>query len=448
MRRRGLGSILVGFGAALAVVIAYDSHAGNVVWSSFITALSYETYDVAHSWTGALAWRTLYRLVCGLQELFPLLLALGGVATIAGVVGRSVAWLRVRDGRADPLDRLRSRRRLQRVLTATPAALASMAGGTALVADVSRWIDGARRGFGGGEFWLRETLCDGLVAAAIVALLYGLTRAGMRALVAPLDTEATPPKGADELVFSAVAVTARTRGAVAALAAATVAMVGWTLVAPSSGPFLAALATYVAAALASPFLLQRASRIAVGIDGVWVRDATQTRFFAFRELDEAQARGADLVLVRGGRVVLRLQMHGEDAGRRDEVLARVNDAVTRSRATTSRGAEMMVKALPARRVAASAMGADSYRVPSVTREQLWELVEGPTTGGETRTAAAHALSTALDDAERSRLRVAAARCAEPRVRIALGTLAGVEDAEDAALPALQRSALPGHRSQP
>src|ERR1019366_1969497 len=146
-------------------------------------------------------------------------------------------------------------------------------------------------------------------------------------------------------------------------------------------------------------------------------------------LDEARARGADLQLVRQGRVILRLQMHGEDAGRRDEVLARVNEKVARSRVSTTRGAEMLVQAMPTHRVAATARGADDYREASVSREQLWELIEGPTTDAETRTAAAQALATELLQAARTRLQTAAARCAEPRVRVALETLAPDDDSE-------------------
>jgi hypothetical protein len=80
-------------------------------------------------------------------------------------------------------------------------------------------------------------------------------------------------------------------------------------------------------------------------------------------------------------------------------------------------------------VVASSLGGDSYRFPSISREQLWDLVEGPAADASTRTAAARALSAALDVSERARLRVAAAQCAEPRLRVALETVAdGGEDA--------------------
>jgi hypothetical protein len=141
------------------------------------------------------------------------------------------------------------------------------------------------------------------------------------------------------------------------------------------GRVLAAIVAYVAAAAAGAYALRRASRIAVGIDGVWVRDASRARFFSYRELEAAKASGADLDLVGGGRVLLRLQLHGDDAGRLDEVQARINGGIARATDPRTRGAELFVQAMPSRRVAEATGGPASYRVPSPSREQLWELVE-------------------------------------------------------------------------
>jgi hypothetical protein len=210
-----------------------------------------------------------------------------------------------------------------------------------------------------------------------------------------------------------------------------------------SPAFLAAVAAYVAAAAGAAYAFRRASRIAVGIDGVYVGEAASTRFFPYREVDEVRAAGAgDLELLRGGRVVLRLQLHGEDAGRRDEVLARVDSAVARARSGETRGAEAVVQSMTARRkVVAAAIEPPGYREATLTREHLWatltrehlwELVEGAATDAPTRTAAAEALvrTSSLDGEERSRLRVAATRVADPRVRVAIGSLA--RDGEDEA----------------
>jgi hypothetical protein len=425
MRRRGLGTVLVGLGAALATILAYETRAGNALFVSLLSKLSREAYDnVAHTWLGMLAWRTLSGLAGALLELTGPLLTLSALVTIACVVARSVAWARVRDGKADPLDRLRSHPRVQRALTSTPAALAAALSALALVGDFAGIATS-----GAPSFFLREALANLMVSGAIVGLLHALSRAGMRALLAPVESEAAAPKAADDIVFSAVAVTARTRAAVGGLAVATVAMVLGTLFGANNPLFVPLLVAYLTGAVTAPFVLRRASRIAIGIDGVWVRDASRTRFFAYRDLDAVRARGADVELVHGDRAVLRLQLHGEDAGRRDEVITRIGDALARSRDASTRGTEMVVQALSTARVRATSVGVDGYRTPSVSREQLWELVEGSTTDASTRTAAAQALAYVLDDADRARLRVAAARCAEPRTRVELGVLAREEAAE-------------------
>jgi hypothetical protein len=256
---------------------------------------------------------------------------------------------------------------------------------------------------------------------------------GVRTLLAPVETQAAAPKRADEIVFWAVPVTPRTRGAVRAFAAALVAMIavvavtGWEWV----------LFAYLATAVFVPFAFRRASRIAVGVDGVWVRDASHVRFYAYRDLDEARARGADVDLVTRGETTLLLQMHGEDATQRDEVIARVNAGIARSRDASNRGAEMVVQTVPTSGVAATTSGDNRYRLPSISRDQLWQLVEGSTADASTRTAAAQALASALDDGDRARLRVAATQCVEPRLRVTLEALAE-ESEEDAEGPAAAR----------
>jgi hypothetical protein len=74
---------------------------------------------------------------------------------------------------------------------------------------------------------------------------------------------------------------------------------------------------------------------------------------------------------------------------------------------------------------------------AVTREQLWAIVEGPEHDARTRVGAAGALATTGDVAERARLRISAAHCAEPQVRVALQELA--EEDEDVG-PLLGREA--------
>ena len=92
----------------------------------------------------------------------------------------------------------------------------------------------------------------------------------------------------------------------------------------------------------------------------------------------------------------------------------------------------------------------SYRLPAIPVEQLWRIIEAPSSAAEARAAAAVALSQELDDAGRARLRVAAERCAAPRLRVALETVAerGDDRAVDDALAQVEpiqplaRSATP------
>jgi hypothetical protein len=427
MRRRGLGTVLVGFGAALAFIVARNTEVGTALWLAFVHRLTVEAFYRPHSWVGHLAWRTARDLVDAQQGLFGPTLVVAFLATVGMVVARSVAWRRVRDGRSDPLDRLRSRPRLQRVLAAAPAALVSVAGMLEAIREARMY--GVSTDAGEKAFFLFGALSQVLVTGGVAALVYTAARMGLASLLAPVGNEVVPPKDAGEIVFSAVAVTPRTRAMVGALAAVTVAVIAAGLINPSDPRLMPMLAAYVATAMAAPFALRRASRITVGIDGVWVGKTSRRQFFPYRDVDEARARGADLELVRRGRSVLRLQMHGDDAERRDEVLGRINDAIARSRESAGRGAEMVVQALPTRQVVATTTGSRGYRLPTLSREQLWELVEGAAADAPTRAAAAEVLAVSLADGDRSRLRVAASRCAEPRLRVALDALAGEEVAE-------------------
>ncbi len=452
MARRGFGSVLGGIVAAMGLVLALDALPWFPFWPTVTEFLDRQAFHASHPLLVDVLWRAARETVLGLQGLYPLLLAVACLAGIGGVLARSLAWARVREGRPDPLERLRARRGLRRGLALAPAALVLLAGVTGFAIDL-RWLLQLPSG-SEWDFALRDLLATPLWSAALAALLTWPTRAAIDALLAPvaLDSEARPRDDGD-IVFSAIAVTPRAQAAVAALAFATVATVAFGVTAGGDPRFPWVLAAYVAAAIASPLALRRAARIAVGIDGVWVRDTSHARFLPYRELREARARGADLELVGAGAgahdaAVLRLQMHGADAARRDEVVARVHEGIARARRQQTAAAESLVQALPGRRVAAtvSPLGVD-YRSPSLGREQLWELVEGAKTDGPTRTAAAAALAAALDDADRARLRVAAAHCAEPRVRVALDALADDREApSDARSEADAEAPARGHRA--
>jgi hypothetical protein len=408
--------VLVALGGALALVLGGESTFGRRVMVRLFGALTREAYDVPHVWPVTVAWRALEAFMTSVRNLSPVFLVVTCLATTAGFVARTLASARVRAGRPDPLVALRSNRRLRVWSAIAPAALLAMPW---LFWAVS--MLGELRGDRDVAGWIGEQVEGLLSTAGIVGLTFVLARQGIRALLSPLERPSRFRRASD-IDFSAIAVTARTRAVVGGFAGATVAMVALTLSAASDPRFVWALWCYLTVALGAPLWLWRASRIAVGVDGVRVRDTSQTRFYPYRDLDDARPRGADLEILARGRAVLRLQLHGDDASRRDEVLARVRAAIARSRKPTDRAAQLVVEAMPPHRIAQASIE-PRYRVPSVSRDQLWSLVEGSTSDAPTRTAAAEALSLHLDAAERTRLRLAAARCAEPRLRLALESLA-------------------------
>jgi hypothetical protein len=270
------------------------------------------------------------------------------------------------------------------------------------------------------------------VVIASAAAEYGAARATVRAFLAPtLDPTQTETRieiGPDEIVFDAVAVTREARAAVGGLAALSVAMVVWLAALPIATLFrdprlFAAVAAYTAIAALAATAFRFASRVAVGVDGVLVKGTSRTRFYAYRGLDGARVANGDIELLRRGSVVVRLQLHGADAVRREAVLARIQENLERVQRGEHAVAAQLVSSSSKDQLARVASGGADYRAASLSREALWALIEGPTVGAEARRAAAEALSRTSDLAERARLRVAAEHCADPQVRVALSALA-------------------------
>jgi hypothetical protein len=188
---------------------------------------------------------------------------------------------------------------------------------------------------------------------------------------------------------------------------------------------------YAAVAAGAAFAFRKASRVAVGVDGVLVKGTSRTRFFAYRDLEAARVASGALELVRKGKVILRLQLHGADALRRDAVLARVRQHVDRVKEGKDAVAAQLVASSSQEQLTRVASGGADYRAASLPREALWALVEGPSVDGEARRAAAEAIVKSGDAGERRRVRVAAERCADPRVRVALEALVDGDAEADA-----------------
>jgi hypothetical protein len=192
----------------------------------------------------------------------------------------------------------------------------------------------------------------------------------------------------------------------------------------------ALIAAYAGAMLSLANWFRRASTIAVGVDGVLVQGTSKTTFYAYRDFDSVRVNGAFMALVRGTKTVVRLQLHGDDVTRGEHLAERIRRALQLSKSTS--GAEQLATASKLDGQAGlgrASLGAADYRQASLSRDQLWELVEADGTAGSARAAAAEALALRLDPTERTRLRVAASHCADPKVRIAIEDL--VHEAADA-----------------
>jgi hypothetical protein len=423
-RLGGFSSAAILVGAWIVAILAFDHsrvhHLRSALEDVIVRVLSGfpGMQEVGH--------RLLATLEDSLAWTYGLSLMAATFAVPMAFVVRMIARSRLRAGHADPLDRVRS------WLSARPRRAAA-----ALAIPVVFQTHYAL------ALWHPDWNPLYVVAAALVGGLAQLlvVRAALRALLAPtLDggREVAIEIGTDELRFNAVAVTRETRMAVGTLALVSLAMIGWLASLPMLALFkdprvFAAIGAYVAVAAGSALLFRVASRISVGVDGVYVGGTSRARFFAYRDLDEARLHGGDIQLVRGGRIVLRLQLHGDDALRREAILARIHEALSRVKDVERDAAANFVTSRPSDKVVKSLRGGGDYRMPSVSHDALWSLVEGAAVGAATRTAAARALArTGTSEPERARLRVAAAHCADPQVRVVLERLAtpkGLEDEE-------------------
>jgi len=418
-----VGKFAAAWGLARVVVIA-DSNLYNRAWFRWVVdaiyrvlagfpAAAYQAEQIFRATLEILGW-----------SYFTALVLATGLAPLGAMV-RMIARARIRAGHADFLDRVRAwtsaRPRLTRALLAAPGVIGLL---------MLLWP-------GPYELEHPENILFCAPSGVIAAWgVYGMAKKGMRSLLAPtLDGEAasTMEIGPDEIVFDAVAVTREAKAVIGGVAGLSLAVVALIASRPlvslfhDRWPFYV-MASYIALAAVA---FQKASRVAVGLDGVHVRGTSRAKFYAYRDLDSARVSGGDIELVRRGRVVVRLQLHGEDATRRDAVLARITENIARVKEGRGATAAQLVASASKETLARVAHGAADYRMAALTREQLWALVEGPEIEASARKAAAEALAKASSEGERARLRVAASLCAEPHVRVALEEIARGEELDAA-----------------
>jgi hypothetical protein len=364
---------------------------------------------------------------------YPAVLGSALLLTLGGTIVRSIASTRVQEGHSDPLDRVRAWAGRHPQLRKLPILLPGAVLASWLRHDLPFVV----------THWSRVPH-PAVQALAIVAIGAGLAIAmgrtvllAKRALLAPTHSPASPPPDAERVEFSAIALTAFTRAATAGIAGLVTVAVVATLVmlaTPSdfviywwAQPLQWALAALAAATAGLLVAFCRVARVSVGIDGIRTLHGTGSRFVAYRDLDAVHASRAEVQLMRGERVVLRLQMHSADAKRGKEVAGRIRDAIAAAREQAGAGAEHVVRVESAARVATMTEGGVDYRSPAVSREHLWAVVEGASADGETRMAAARALAVTLTDEDKPRMRAVAARVADPRLRVALDALVEEEE---------------------
>lgn len=422
---RGVLWFLVGF----TVLLGMNAVGNHEALSDFVWELSDDPET-------KLALLRLYVLVTKfLGVAYTTTFVTSAIFASSGAVARALLRARVRAGFPDPLDHLRrlvrTWPRLVNVLLAVPPLLYV----SALLRYFTLFTEGT---------W------DSVLAGAALPALFTvvaqviLAGRGLRGLLAPTlsEQEASGALRADGFTFTAVAVTTETLGAVSGLAFVSFVMVTLAMALPTStlvrSPvFAGALLGYLVLAIGGAALFRRASRIRVGLDGVHVSGSARERFIPFREIDRARVAGHTIELVRGDRVVLRLQLHGEDAVRRTPLAARINAAIETARAEQNEPAVAFVSSASTEEIRRAADGASSYRQAPPTREKLFEALESPAVDAEARKAAAAALAHAGSEPERARLRVAAERCAEPSVRARLEEL--LEADEEPPPPARARA---------
>jgi hypothetical protein len=204
-------------------------------------------------------------------------------------------------------------------------------------------------------------------------------------------------------------------------------------------------------------------RVTVGSDGVLVRPYLgKGRYIPYADIESTALDNEDLVLElrSGARLLLgvgsRQSAGGEYKG--DALLRRIEagrlvpraDEGERQPATlVARGGRSVRSWMAGLREIAEAARA-TYRRPVVPSDQFWLMVEDASCPLDVRAGAAVALSTALDDAGRERLRVVSETCASPRLRVALEAVrSGTDDAVlEQALNGITSDAPSVRRSRP
>ncbi len=215
----------------------------------------------------------------------------------------------------------------------------------------------------------------------------------------------------------------------------------------SASYFIPALLAWVP--LIVVWALRQIVRVSVGADGIQVRRMLAgSRYVPFHAIEKAETDGRTVTLrLRDGTTI---EMHqtgnknvkpilfGDRVEEAEKLVERIN---ARIRELHHAGGDVNALAHDGkdartwmRDVALASDEHADFRAPAVPPDELWRVVEDPSTSATTRAGAAVALRKRLDDDGRARLRVLADACAAPKLRVALQAAASTatdDEIEDA-----------------
>lgn len=166
--------------------------------------------------------------------------------------------------------------------------------------------------------------------------------------------------------------------------------------------------------------------ITVGTDGLAYQRGPFRRFIPLSEIKEVRSSDVTLYIhLRDGRVKKIRSLTGADPGRAYSLELRVREAIAASRGEHAEGQlellERHGRSVSDWTVALAGLtrAGSSYRVVGLSADDLDAIVASPDVTPERRIGAALALQGAGHPSARDRIRVAAAQCASPRLRVAL-----------------------------
>ncbi len=197
------------------------------------------------------------------------------------------------------------------------------------------------------------------------------------------------------------------------------------------------------------FLRSRVATLSVGADGISYTWRRGRRRIPYDELQGTQPSklGVSLDLINGEQIEIPMMVRNPDCQCEDcqRSIRRVVDAVEQ-RLAQYRGTPL---SSPAHRLARGsteatawlsqvqgATGQGDYRHGTLSREQLWSVIEDLGADPTARAAAAWALRSEVRGDERDRLRIAAQETSVPKLRIAIESVADEQHDEQAAIEAV------------